>query len=103
MMGLAVAVTVVCRRSKDASVWEIGVDLVGRREVSGDGRRGARFWSEGKRERSSCGCRSSEMGIADDGWRGGMVPRCGPGEVVQTASSFCAQAWADGAVVVKTE
>lgn len=93
MIGLAVVVTVVCRRSREASVRESGVVLVGRRGVSGDGRRGARWWSDGKRERISRGCRSSDIGAADDGWRGGMVPkvkrrvdsRC----ELQTAGPFC--------------
>lgn len=73
MMGFAVVVTVVCRWSKDASVWEIGVVLVGRRAASGEGRRGARLCSDGKRERSSRGCRSSASGADVDGRRGGMV------------------------------
>lgn len=73
MMGLAVAVTVVCRRSRDTSVWESGVVLVGRRGRSGDGKRGARLWSDGRRERSSKGCRSRDVGSAIDERRGGIV------------------------------
>lgn len=94
-MGLAVAVTVVCRRSRDASVRENGVVLVGRRGVSGDRRRGARSCSDGRRERSSRGCRSIDIGAADDGCRGGIVIEVEGwvylrGEL-QTASSFCEQ------------
>ena len=74
MMGWAVAVTVVCRRIRDASVRGIDDVLDGRRGVSGDGRRGARLGSEDRRERSSRGCRSSDNGVRDDGWRGGMMP-----------------------------
>lgn len=74
MIGLAVVVTVVCRRSRDASVWESGDVLVGRRGVSEDGKRGARLWSDGRRERSSRGCRSRDSDVGDDGWRGGIVP-----------------------------
>lgn len=65
-MGLAVVVTVVCRRSRDARVLESGVVLVGRRGVSGDGRRGARLWRNGRRERSSKGCRRIDIGAAND-------------------------------------
>ena len=43
MMGSAVAVTVVCRRRRDASVRDSGGALVGRRGVSGDDRRGLRL------------------------------------------------------------
>lgn len=77
MIGLAVVVTVVCRRSMDASVRESGVVLVGRRGVSEDGRRGARLWSDGRRDRISRGCLSSDIDTADDddGWRGGIVPK----------------------------
>ena len=69
MTGLAVAVTVVvvCRRSKDASVREIGVVRVGRGVASRGGRRGARSLSDGRRERDSSGCRSSDMRDVDDG------------------------------------
>lgn len=74
-MGLAVAVTVVCRRSRDTSVRDSEVVLVGRIGLSGDGRRGARLWNDGRRDRSSRGCRSSDIGTADDGWRGGIVPK----------------------------
>ena len=108
-MGLAVVVTVVCRRSRDASVWESGVVLVGRRGVSGEGRRGARLWSEGRTERISRGFRSSGIGAADKGWRGGIVPIEGyvdPRGEVQNASSFWAPRSVDGtngAVAVKTQ
>lgn len=74
-MGLAVAVTVVCRRSNDASVRDTAVVLDGRRGVSGDGERGTRLWSDGISERSSRGCRSSDIGAEDDGWRGGIIPQ----------------------------
>ena len=44
MIGLAVAVTVVCcRRSRDAREWESGVVLVGRIGMSWDARRGLRL------------------------------------------------------------
>ena len=75
MMGLAVVVTVVCRRSRDTSVRESGVVLVGKRGVSEDGRRGASLLRDGRRERSSRGCRSSDIANADDGWRGGIVAK----------------------------
>ena len=105
-MGLAVVVTVVCRRSRDASVWESGVVLVGRRGVSGEGRRGARLWSDGRTERISRGFRSSGIGAADKGWRGGIVPIEGcvdPGGEVQNASSFWAPRSVDGTNAVKTQ
>ena len=102
MMGLAVAVTVVCRRSKDASVRGIGVVLVGRGVASSDGRRGARLGSDGMRERSSRGCRSRDNGEVDDGWRGGIVAQgLDARRELQNAGSlfFCAQPSDDGAVV----
>lgn len=81
MIGLAVAVTVVCRRSSDASVRETGVVLLGWRGLSGDRRRGARCLKDGRRERISRGCRSSDIDVADDGWSGGIVPKVWiPGE-----------------------
>ena len=43
MTGLAVVVTVVCRRSRDARVLESGIVLVGWRGMSWDGSRGARL------------------------------------------------------------
>ena len=73
MMGWAVAVTVVCRRTREASVRGIDDVLDGRRVVSRDGRRAARLGSDGRRERISRGCRSSDIGVRD-GWRGGIVP-----------------------------
>lgn len=106
-MGLAVAVTVVCRRSRDASVRENGVVLVGRRGVFGDRRRGARSWSDGRRERSSRGCRSIDIGAADDGWRGGIVIEVEDGCILEVSCKLQVPSASsrrfDGAVTVKTE
>ena len=100
MMGLAVVVTVVCRRSRDASVRESGVVLVGRIGVFVDGRRGASLFRDGRRERSSSGCRSNDIANADDGWRGGIVTKVewfvNWRDELQAASSFCAQPPGDG-------
>lgn len=73
----------------------------------GDGKRGARLLSDGRRERSSRGCRSSGIVTADDGWRGGIVAKVegcedSRGEL-QAARSFCEQPSIDGAVAVSTE
>ena len=74
MMGWAVAVTVVGRGISVASVRGLDEVRDGRSGFSGEGRRGARLGSEDRRERSSRGCRSSDNGVRDDGWRGGMMP-----------------------------
>ena len=67
MIGFAVLVTVLCRWNRDARVRASGAVLVGRRDESGGGRRGARSWRDGSRERNSRGCRRTDIGAAGDG------------------------------------